>query len=82
MHLRKRLTMRNAIPVRPGVALPFLGALIAMSLAALPVASSPAATTPPEIVAIPPASASEVIDNIPLEDFNLSELAVARARFA
>lgn len=52
-----------------------LGVLVVLMLAALPVAPSVAATTPPEIVPIPPASTTEVLEAIPLEDLNEAELA-------
>jgi len=56
-------------------ALWLLGALVVVALAALPVAPTSAATTPPEVVPIPPASTGEVLGAIPLEDLNESELA-------
>ncbi len=52
-----------------------LCALVMAALAALPTASAQAVTTPPEIVPIPPAATSEVLEAIPLEDLNASELA-------
>ena len=56
-------------------AAPSLLCVLVAALAALPTAPAQAATTPPEIVPIPPAATSEVLEAIPLEDLNASELA-------
>lgn len=73
MHLRS-LTMTKAARTRRYAAPSLLCVLVA-ALAALPTAPAQAATTPPEIVPIPPAATSEVLEAIPLEDLNASELA-------
>ncbi len=75
MRLRTRTTTRKTIPVCPKLTLPLLGALVVIALAALPVAPSAAATTPPEVVPVPPTSTSEVLEAVPLGDLNVTELA-------
>ncbi len=74
MYLRLSLTMTKARRMRRYAVPSLLCALVA-ALAALPAAPAQAATTPPEIVPVPPAATSEVLEAIPLEDLNASELA-------
>ena len=75
MYIRLSLTMTKAARMRRYAVPSLLCALVMAALAALPTASAQAATTLPEIVPVPPAATSEVLEAIPLEDLNASELA-------
>ena len=74
MHLRLSLTPMKAAQTRRYVASSLLCASLIAALAALPAAPAQAAGTPPEIVPVSPAAATEVLEAIPLEDLNASEL--------
>jgi hypothetical protein len=75
LYLRLSLTMTKAARMRRYAVPSLLCALLMAGLAALPTASAQAATTPPEIVPVPPGATSEVLEAIPLEDLPTSELA-------
>ena len=75
MQIRDCFTSPKAAPMYRRAGLASLAVLVIAILAALPVGSAAAATTPPEITPIPPTSTSEVLEAIPVEDLNEAELA-------
>jgi len=75
LQIRDCFTSPKAAPMYRRAGLASLAVLVIAILAALPVGSAAAATTPPEITPIPPTSTSEVLEAIPVEDLNEAELA-------